>query len=122
MSAFAFFCAATVPFLIFRDLFVPHAREVEVWFGFELRGLAAQITAPLHWALFAFGAWAFWRGAPWILPWAAGYSFYIALSHLIWSGMSPSGYGWIAGMAQALVLSIPGALLLRSRRGAQGAS
>lgn len=116
MTALAAFCLASVVFLAYRDLFVAHTRDVEVWFGFEVRGTPALLTAPIHWAVFLLGAWGFWFRRPWILPGAAAYSFYIALSHLIWSEASPNGHGWPAGVAQALAFSIPGFLLLRARR------
>jgi hypothetical protein len=116
MTALAAFCAATVVFLIPRDLFLAETRDVEVWFGFELRGTAAIATAPLHWAIFGLGAWGFWQNRPWILPAAAAYVFYIALSHLIWSEVSPNGRGWATGLVQALALSLPGLLLLRLQR------
>ena len=99
-----------------RDLFVPQARDVEVWFGFELRGAAARWSAPLHWAIFAFGAWACWTARPWLPTAAAAYTFYVALSHLVWSEVSPNGHGWLAGLAQAAAISVPGWLLLRVRR------
>jgi hypothetical protein len=118
MTALALFCLATVVFLVPRDLFFPDTRDVEVWFGFELHGTAALLTAPLHWAIFLAGAYGFWFQRPWILPAAAGYAFYVALSHLVWSEASPKGHGWIAGLAQALLLSIPGVLLLRAWRAA----
>lgn len=83
----------------------------------------ALATAPLHWAIFAAGAWGFWAGRPWILPAAAGYVFYVALSHLIWSEASPHGRGWPIGLIQAVAIWVPGALLLRAharrRRGAR---
>ena len=116
MTALALFCAATVVFLAARDLFVPKARDVEVWLGFEVRGTAALLTAPLHWAVFAVGAYGFWKQRPWIVPAAAFYSFYVALAHLVWSEASPNGHGWIAGLAQAAALSIPGVLLWRAHR------
>jgi hypothetical protein len=116
MTAAALFCVATVVLLVPRDLFVPAARDVEVWFGFELHGTAALLTAPLHWAIFLVGAYGFWFQRSWIVRAAAVYSFYIALSHLVWSEASPNGHGWIAGLAQAGVLSIPGVLLLRAGR------
>ena len=116
MTALAIFCLVTVAFLVPRDLFVAGARDVEVWFGFELHGTAARLTAPLHWAIFAVGAYGFWFQRRWIVPAAAGYAFYIAASHLVWSEASPHGHGWLAGLAQALLLSIPGVLLLRARR------
>lgn len=114
MTALAGFCVATVLFLALRDLFVAGPRDVEVWFGFELRGTAALATAPLHWAIFGIGAWAFWHQRPWILPAAAGYAFYVALSHLVWSEVSPDGYGWRAGIAMAVLFSVPGFVLLRA--------
>ena len=122
MRALALFCAATVLFLVFRDLFVADARDVEVWLGFEVTGRAAVLTAPLHWAVFAVGAWAFWTGRPWTVPAAAGYAFYVALSHLVWSEASPHGRGLSSGLAQAAALSVPGLLLLRAHRRARSRS
>jgi hypothetical protein len=116
MTALAAFCAATVLFLVPRDLFFQETRDVEVWLGFEVRGRAALLTAPLHWLIFAVGAWAFWRARPWSVPCAAAYVFYVALSHLVWSEASPHGNGWPVGLAQALAISLPGVLLLRARR------
>ena len=115
-TSLATLCTVTVIFLAVRDLFVPETRDVEVWLGFELHGRAAQLTAPLHWAIFALGGWAFWRGKPWIWPAAAGYVFYVALSHLVWSELSPNGRGWPMGLAQAAGISLLGVLLLRAHR------
>jgi len=114
--ALAAFCALSLLFLVPRDLLVPEVRDVEVWLGFELHGLAARLTAPLHWAIFAFGAFAFWRAKPWIFPAAAGYAFYVALSHLIWNEASPHGQGWPMGLLQAAGLSLVGVVLLRLGR------
>ena len=116
MTALAVYCAFTVVFLAWRDLFVPHVRDVEVWGGFELHGAAAHTTAPLHWLIFAVGAWGFWRARPWIVPAAAAYTFYVALSHLVWSEASPNGNGWLVGLAQAAAISLPGLMLLRAGR------
>lgn len=114
MTGLTVFCLVTVAFLVPRDLFLTETRDVEVWFGFEVHGIAALLTAPLHWAIFAVGAWGFWTQRPWVLPWASGYVFYIALSHLIWNEASPNGRGWQSGLVQALAISIPGILLLRA--------
>ena len=116
MTALAGFCAASAVFLVVRDLFVPHVRDVEVWFGFEVHGVVALLTAPLHWAIFLIGAWGFWFQRPWILPAAAAYSFYIALSHLVWNQVSPHGYGLLSGLAQTVVFSLPGFVFWRARR------
>lgn len=116
MTALALFCLATVVFLVPRDLFFPDTRDTEVWLGFEVHGATALWTAPIHWALFLVGAWGFWTGRPWILPWAAAYVFYVAASHVVWSEASPNGRGWPTGLVQALAISLPGVLLLRARR------
>ena len=116
MTVGAVLCLATVGFIVPRDLFLPHTRDVEVWLGLELHGRAAHLTAPLHWAIFLVGAWGFWTARPWIVPAAAGYLFYAAVSHLVWSEASPHGNGWVVGLLQALAISIPALLLLRARR------
>lgn len=116
MRTAAVVCAATLVISIVRDLFFPDSRAVEVWFGVELRGPLALATAPLHWAIFAAGAWAFWTGRAWIVPWAAGYLFYAAFSHLVWSEASPNGRGWPIGLLQAVAIAGVGFLLLRARR------
>jgi hypothetical protein len=114
-TVFAVFCAATALFLAWRDLFLPEIGDVEVWLGFEVRGRAARLTAPLHWAIFAAGAWAFWREKPWIWTAAAAYVFYVAVSHVIWSEASPNGHGWPMGLLQGAGFSLLGAWLLRRR-------
>ena len=115
-TVLAALCAATVVFLAVRDLFVPEIRDVEVWLGFELHGRAAQLTAPLHWGIFALAAWAFWRSKAWIWSAAAAYVFYVALSHLVWSEASPHGRGWPMGLLQAAGISLVGAWMLRRSR------
>jgi hypothetical protein len=119
MTALAVFCLASVAFLVPRDLFLAHTREVEVWLGFELRGSPALLTAPVHWGIFLTGAWGFWFQRPWILLAAAAYAFYIAFCHLVWNQVSPNGSGWLAGIAEGVAFSIPGVLLLREHRRAQ---
>jgi hypothetical protein len=52
-------------------------------------------------------------GRRWAASWAAAYLFYVAASRLVWSEVSPHGRGWLVGLAQALVISLFGALLLR---------
>jgi hypothetical protein len=116
MTALALFCLASVVFLVPRDLFLSHTRDVEVWFGWEVRGAAALLTAPLHWLLFLAGAWGFWWQRPWILPAASAYAFYIAFCHLVWNQVSPNGSGWPAGIAEAMAFSVPGVVLFGAHR------
>jgi hypothetical protein len=113
MRALAVVCVLTLVISVVRDLFLPASRDVEVWFGFEITGPLALMTAPVHWAIFALGAWAFWTGRAWIVPWAAGYLVYAALAHLVWSEASPHGRGWPIGLLQAVGISLLAVLLLR---------
>jgi hypothetical protein len=86
-----------------------------VWFGFEFRGLLAWVTAPLHWLVFIAGAWGYWKMRSWVWPWASVYAFYIALSHVVWNLTSSSGGGWVAGLWQFALFSIPAVALLWAR-------
>ena len=62
------FCVVTTVFLVARDIFVPHVRDTEVWFGLELHGWLAYVTAPVHWAIFIIAARSFWLMRPWVWP------------------------------------------------------
>jgi hypothetical protein len=115
MTTLAAICAAALVINVARDLFAPESRAVEVWFGLEVRGTLALLTAPLHWAIFAVGAWGFWTAQPWVVPATAGYLFYAAFSHLVWSEASAHGRGWPIGLVQAAVFSGVALLLLRAR-------
>ena len=120
MRGMAAFFASSCIFLIYRDLTVPEVRDVEVWLGFELHGRAALLSAPLHWAILAVGAWAYWTKQRWIALATALYLFYVAVSHLIWSEASPNGRGWPMGLLQATAFSALGALFLWTHRNKQG--
>ena len=115
MTACALICLIALLLSVPRDLFFQENRGVEVWLGFEVRGWLAILTAPVHWAIFGVGAWAFWTRRSWVVPWAAAYIFYVAISHLIWSEASPNGRGWPIGLAQAIGISVAGVSLLRAR-------
>ena len=114
MTTLAIVCLIAFLINVPRDLFFVETRQVEVWFGFEVKGWLALATAPFHWAIFGVGAWAFWSRRSWVLPWAATYFFYVAVSHLIWSEASLNGRGWPIGLTQAIALSAVGLLLLRA--------
>jgi len=119
MTAMAAFCALGAAFLIYRDFAVPAVRDVEVWLGFELRGRAALLTAPLHWAILGAGAWAFWTQQRWIPLATALYLHYVALSHLTWSEASPNGRGWAMGLLQAALFSALAIPFWRAHRAAR---
>jgi hypothetical protein len=119
-TALSVFCSLSVVFLISRDLFVPDVRDTEVWFGLELHGWPARLTAPLHWTIYGVGAWGYWKMRPWVWPWASFYALYIAISHLVWNLVTPSGGGWKPGLLQLALFSIPAALLFFARPGIHG--
>jgi hypothetical protein len=79
-------------------------------------GWPALLTAPIHWAIFAAGAYGFWNGRSWAAPCAAGYLFYAAFAHVVWSEASPHGRGIAIGLLQGAAISAVGLLILRQHR------
>lgn len=115
-TALAAVCALTVAVTMTSDFFVPAARWTEVWLGFEVTGWPALLTAPIHWAIFASGAYGFWKQRPWAAPCAAGYLFYAAFAHVVWSEASPHGRGIAIGLLQGVAISAVAFLILRQHR------
>lgn len=62
----------------------PLALDEEVWFGVRLHGWWAKATEPLHFAIYALGAYGFWHMRPWMWPWAALYAAQVAIAMLVW--------------------------------------
>jgi hypothetical protein len=112
----ALLCAGSVVYLAARDLTLPHVRDTEVWFGVALRGRAAQLTAPLHWALLAAGAWAWWTQQRWAARATSLYLAYVALSHVIWSALHPAGDYARASLALALGCALASTAFWRAGR------
>jgi hypothetical protein len=98
------------------DIFVkPVAQDEEVWFGITLHGWAAKATAPLHWLIYAAGAYGFWKMCWWMWPWAAVYAAQVVVSMLVWNLLDPRGGGWMSGLIAAAVFAIPMAALWRAK-------
>jgi len=98
------------------DLFVkPVEEDDEVWLGFLFHGWIAKLTEPLHWAIYAAGAYGFWKMRPWMWPWAAVYVAQISIGMLVWSLRDPRGAGWLAGAIAAGVFLVPTIALWRAR-------
>jgi hypothetical protein len=98
--------AASAIFIAARDLALPEVRDTEVWFGVALHGRAAQFSAPLHWALLAAGAWAWWTQRAWAARATSLYLVYVALSHAIWSALNPAAEYASASLALAAVCAL----------------
>ena len=92
-----FFCAYMAFIYMPWDFFVkPVARDAEAWFGFLLHGWAAKLTEPMHWAIYAAGAYGFWRMRTWMWPWAAVYAARSRFGMLVWNVVYVGGAARLA--------------------------
>lgn len=115
MNLLMLFCLyMTFIYMPFDLFYKPVADDVEVWFGIALHGWAAKATEPLHWLIYAAGAWGFWHMRAWMWPWAAVYCLQIAIGMLVWSWLgAPAGLtGGLIGMA---IMLVPTVALWRAR-------
>lgn len=97
------------------DMFVkPVAADAEVWFGILVHGWAAKLTEPLHWAIYAAGAYGFWKMRPWLWPWAALYVGQIGVGMLVWSVRDLRGH-WAWGAAALVLFGSLAVVLWRAR-------
>ena len=116
MNALLVFCIYMTFIYMPFDMFVkPVAVDDEVWFGLRMHGWAAKATEPLHWAIYAAGAYGFWKMRRWMWPWAALYVAQICIGMLVWNVLDERGRGVIAGVVAAAVFAIPMVALWRSR-------
>lgn len=116
MNALLAFCVYMAVVYVPFDLFYKSvATDEEVWFGYLLHGWAAKLTEPLHWAIYAAGAYGFWKMRPWMWPWAAVYSAQVSVGMLVWNLRDARGRGWTGGLVTALVFLVPTVALWRAR-------
>jgi len=103
MNALMVLCAFIAYVYVPWDfLFKPVARDQEAWFGLLLHGRAAKMTEPLHFLIYATGAFGFWRMKSWMWPWAAVYAAVVAFGMFTWPITYKGGAGgWILGIASA---------------------
>jgi short-subunit dehydrogenase len=111
MNALMVFCFYMALVYVPWDFFVkPAAVDGEAWFGIVLHGGWAKLTEPLHFAIYAAGAYGFLRMRPWMHPWAAVYAAQVAIGMLIW----PIVYvGGAKGVLYGALAFVPIALLVR---------
>jgi short-subunit dehydrogenase len=94
MNALMVFSAYMAFVYVPWDFFMkPMALDEEVWFGVIFRGAAAKWTEPLHWAIYAAGAYGFYHMRSWMFPWAAVYVAQIAISMVVWPWLYRGGFG-----------------------------
>jgi len=116
MNALLVFCAyMSLIYLPFDLFWKPVARDQEVWLGWTLTGWAAKATGPVHWAIYAAGAWGFLKMRRWMHPWASVYVAQVALAMLIWSLLDERSPGWWAGLISCAPFVALSAVLWRHR-------
>jgi hypothetical protein len=106
----------TFVYLPFDFFLKPMAQDREVWFGVTLAGVWAKATEPLHWIIYALGAWGFGGMRRWMWPWAAAYSAQVAIGMLVWNLLDARGRGGLAGAITALIFMVPTVALWRAKR------
>jgi hypothetical protein len=82
---FGFCLFMTFVYMPFDMFLKPVADDQEVWFGLLLEGWAAKLTEPIHWAIYAAGAYGMWKMKTWMWPWAAVYALQVAISMGVFS-------------------------------------
>ncbi len=116
MNLLFYFCVyMTFIYMPFDVFLKPVADDHEIWFGFALSGWWAKATEPLHWLIYAAGAYGFWTMKRWMWPWAAVYTAQVVIAMLVWNIINPNGGGWLAGILAASAFSLPMIALWRSR-------
>jgi len=96
------------------DLFLkPVVEDEEIWFGFTLTGWYAKVTEPLHWLIYGFGAYGFWRMKKWMWPWASVYVAQIVIAMFVFNILEHNNL--MAASISASVFCIPMVMLWISR-------
>ena len=86
MNGLMLFCIFMTFIYVPWDIFIkPVEVDQEVWFGIMFTGWAAKFTALPHWAVYAAGAYGFWKMAGGMWPWAAVYVAQVAIGMAVWT-------------------------------------
>lgn len=112
----AFMALIYSPFdILIKPLYQDIALAEDVWFGFELRGMQAKLTEPLHWAVYLVLAWGFWKERTWVWPLATIYVAQVAVAMLVWNLREEDGGGWIMGLGAFAIFAALSVSLWRAR-------
>tara|TARA_B100001013_G_scaffold337779_1_gene258202 strand:+ start:1138 stop:1545 length:408 start_codon:yes stop_codon:yes gene_type:complete len=116
MNLIFYFCLyMTFIYMPFDFFLKPVEIDQEIWFGYTLTGWWAKATEPLHWVIYGFGAYGFWRMKTWMWPWASIYVFQIVISMFVWNLLNDRG-DLLTAVVSSLIFSIPMIALWLSRR------
>ena len=123
MNFLWFFCIYMTFIYLPFDIFTKEvATAEEVWFGFVLHGWWARVTEPLHWLIYGFGVYGFWKLKSWMHPWASLYIAQIAIAMAVFNLLDPRGMGIPAAIISFAIFSIPAVALWRARARFSGSS
>ena len=115
MNVLMVFCAyMTFIYMPFDLFYKPVDQDEEVWFGFMLHGWWAKATEPLHWLIYGGGMYGLLKMKSWMFPWAALYTFQVAIAMLVWSLLYGGGNLALGGVA-AMPFVILGVMLWRAK-------
>ncbi len=113
MNALMLFCMYMLVYVPWDLIAKPLDEDVEVWFGFALHDWAAKVTEPVHFAIYAAGAWGFWKMRRWMWPWAAVYAAQVAIGMAVWAWLN-TPQPWV-GLLLLGVFGVPTVALWRAR-------
>ena len=115
MNILMVFCAyMTFIYMPFDLFYKPVDQDEEVWFGFMLHGWWAKATEPFPWMIYGGGMYGFLKMKSWMFPWAALYTFQVAIAMLVWSLLYGGGNPALGGVA-AMPFVILGMMLWRAK-------
>jgi len=103
MNAMMLFSAYMAFVYVPWDLLMkPAALDEEVWFGIRFHGAWAKLLALPHWAIYAAGAYGFWKMRPWMWPWAPLYLVQVTIAMFVWPLLYAPG-GFVSSLLFATV-------------------
>ncbi len=116
MNLIFYFCLyMTFVYMPFDMFYKPVANDHEIWFGFALTGWWAKATEPLHWMIYAAGAYGFAGMKQWMWPWAAVYAGQVVIAMVVWNLVNPRGGGLTSGIIAGAIFMLPLIALIRAR-------
>ena len=78
--------------------------------------LGGETTEPLHWLIYGFGAYGFWKMRSWMWPWASVYLAQVSFAMFVFGWTDPrAGAGWLPASIAAAIFLIPTIALWRAK-------
>ena len=116
MNLMFYFCIyMTIIYMPFDFFYKPVEHDEEVWFGITLYGWYAKLTEPLHWIIYGFGAYGFWKMKSWMWPWASVYLLQVVIAMFFWNQLDPRGGGLMPGLVSAAIFCLPLVAMVMTR-------